>query len=126
MYKEKGKLKFYRQTNPQYVSQSLVNNMFGNEYNEVEVDSIKNIMKEYGHKKIDLLKLDIEGSEIDVINQMLDDKIYTRYIYIEFDLFIKRKDKEEHTKKLVKRLNDNEYIIIYNDNMNVTFELNIK
>ena len=124
LYKEKSKLKFYKQINPQYVSQSLVDNMFGDEYDEVEVDSIKNIMEEYGHQRIDLLKLDIEGSEIEVVNQMLDDKIFPKYLCIEFDLYLKGKDKEELTKQLVERLCKVGYRVINNDNMNITFEYN--
>lgn len=122
LYKEKSKLKFYKQTNPNYVSQSLVNNMYGNDYDEVEVDSIKNIMKTYNHSKIDLLKLDIEGSEIDVLNQMLDDEIYPKYLCIEFDLLLKKKDPNQLTQKLVKRLQENNYKILENKNLNVTFE----
>ena len=122
LYKEKSKLKFYKQTNPNYVSQSLVNNMYGNDYDEVEVDSIKNIMKTYNHSKIDLLKLDIEGSEIDVLNQMLDDEIYPKYLCIEFDLLLKNKDPNKLTQKLVKRLQENNYKILENKNLNVTFE----
>ena len=122
LYKEKSKLKFYKQTNPNYVSQSLVKNMYGNDYDEVEVDSIKNIMKTYNHSKIDLLKLDIEGSEIDVLNQMLDDEIYPKYLCIEFDLLLKKKDPNQLTQKLVKRLQENNYKILENKNLNVTFE----
>tara|TARA_B100000902_G_scaffold399936_1_gene473774 strand:+ start:10513 stop:11199 length:687 start_codon:yes stop_codon:yes gene_type:complete len=122
LYTEKTRLKFYRQTNPNYVSQSLVKNMFGNDYDEVEVDSIKNIMKEYNHSKIDLLKLDIEGSEIDVLNNMLDDKIYPRYLCIEFDLLLKNKDPNNLTQKLVNRLQNNNYKILENKNLNITFE----
>lgn len=122
LYTEKSKLKFYKQTNPNYVSQSLVSNMFGNEYDEVEVDSIKNIMKEYNHSKIDLLKLDIEGSEIDVLNKMLDDEIYPKYLCIEFDLLLKKKDPNQLTQKLVKRLQENNYKILENNNLNITFE----
>lgn len=122
LYKEKSKLKFYKQTNPNYVSQSLVNNMYGNDYDEVEVDSIKNIMKTYNHSKIDLLKLDIEGSEIDVLNKMLDDEIYPKYLCIEFDLLLKKKDPNQLTQKLVKRLQENNYKILENKNLNVTFE----
>lgn len=125
LYREKTRLKFYKQTNPNYVSQSLVSNMFGNDYDEVEVDSIKNIMKEYNHNKIDLLKLDIEGSEIDVLNQMLDDEIYPTYLCIEFDLLLKNKDPEQLTQKLVNRLKDNNYIILENKNLNITFERKI-
>ena len=122
LYREKTKLKFYKQTNPDYVSQSLVSNMFGNEYDEVEVDSIKNIMKEHNHTKIDLLKLDIEGSEIDVLNQMLDDEIYPTYLCIEFDLLLKNKDPNKLTEKIAKRLQSNNYKILENKNLNMTFE----
>ena len=122
LYREKTKLKFYKQTNPDYVSQSLVLNMFGNEYDEVEVDSIKNIMKEHNHTKIDLLKLDIEGSEIDVLNQMLDDEIYPTYLCIEFDLLLKNKDPNKLTEKIAKRLQSNNYKILENKNLNITFE----
>lgn len=122
LYKEKTTLKFYKQSNPDYVSQSLVENMFGNEYDEVEVDSIKNIMKTYNHNKIDLLKLDIEGSEIDVLNKMLDDEIYPKYLCIEFDLLLKDKDPNQLTQKLVKRLQKNNYKILENKDLNITFE----
>jgi len=122
LYIEKSVLKFYKQTNPQYVSQSLVDNMFGNDYDEVEVDSIKNIMSDLNHTKIDLLKLDIEGSEIDVLNQMLDDKIYPKYLCIEFDLLLKRKDPNKLTQKLVNRLQENNYKILENKDLNITFE----
>ena len=37
-------------------------------------------MNEYGHNKIDLLKMDIEGSECDVIEDMLNNKIYPKEI----------------------------------------------
>lgn len=122
LYREKTRLKFYKQTNLNYVSQSLVLNMFGNEYDEVEVDSVKNIMKEYNHTKIDLLKLDIEGSEIDVLNQMLNDEIYPRFLCIEFDLLLKNKDHNKLTEKIAKRLQSNNYKILENKNLNITFE----
>ena len=115
-------ISLYKQNNPDYVSQSLVKNMFSNEYDEVEVDSIKNIMKTYNHNKIDLLKLDIEGSEIDVLNQMLDDEIYPIYLCIEFDLLLKKKDSNQLTHKLVQRLQNNNYKILENKNLNITFE----
>lgn len=71
---------------------------------------------------IDLLKVDIEGVEIEVINQMLDDKIYPRYLCIEFDLFLKRKDPQNKTVKLIHRLQLGGYKILFNDNMNITFQ----
>ena len=75
-----GTLKFYKQDNDKYVSQSLVKGMFSSNYDIVQVDTIPNIMKKYGHTKIDLLKLDIEGSEHLFYNkcfhQILNQNIY--------------------------------------------------
>jgi len=99
--------------------------MFGSEYDIIGVVSIKNIMKEKGHVHIDLLKLDIEGSEIDVLNSMLDDHIYPTYLCIEFDLLLKNKDSQQYTQTLIKRLMDNNYIILVNDRLNITFKYNI-
>jgi FkbM family methyltransferase len=118
----KTELKFYKQTNENYVSQSLIENMFSNEYDIVEVDSIKNIMKEHNHTKIDLLKLDIEGAEIKVLEQMFNEHIYPTYLLIEFDLLLKNKDKENSTTKLIERMIRNEnYKLLVNDNLNITF-----
>ena len=122
IWNKKEKLKFYKQNNPQYVSQSLIGNMFGRKYDEVEVDNIKNIMEKQGHDKIDLLKLDIEGAEIKVLNNMLDDKIYPRYLCIEFDLYLQKKDKNGETKTLLGRLIKIGYRVLKNDNYNVTLE----
>ena len=122
LWNEKTKLKFYKQINPKYVSQSLKENMFGIDYYEVGVDCIKNIMNENSHSKIDLLKLDIEGAEIEVLNNMLDDKIYPKYLCIEFDLLIKRKDKNGETHKLLNRLQNIGYKILHNDNWNIIFK----
>ena len=118
-------LKFYRQTNENYVSQSLIEGMFSTEYDTVRVDSIKNIMTELGHKHIDLLKLDIEGAENIVLEQMLKDEIYPTYLCIEFDLLLKKKDRNNTTNIIVNKLLLY-YNIIENDNLNVTFEIKTK
>ena len=122
LYNKKDLLKFYKQDNPNYVSQSLENNMFGNNYDIVKVDTIKNIMNELNHNNIDLLKLDIEGSECDVLDKMLDDNILPKYLCIEFDLLIKNKDFNKKTEKIGKRLESFGYKILKNDNFNITFE----
>ena len=119
------KLKFYKQNNKNYVSQSLIENMFTQEYDEVNVTTIKALMEEKKHKTIDLLKLDIEGAEIEVIQQMLDDEIFPKYILIEFDLFLKKKDPgNKKTNDLISRLLSLNYIILINDNYNITFYRN--
>ena len=122
LWNKKDELKFYKQTNDNYVSQSLVENMFGQKYDIVPVNSIKNIMDQQGHTQIDLLKLDIEGAEIETVNQMLDDKIYPTYVLVEFDLLLKNKDPKNTTRQLVNRMISKEnYKIIKDDNLNITF-----
>ena len=69
LYREKTRLKFYKQTNPNYVSQSLVSNMFGNDYDEVEVDSIKN-NKEY-----------IEELKKKIVTECIFALVYVEIIY---------------------------------------------
>lgn len=124
LWDKNDKLKFYKQNNENYVSQSLIKDMFGSNYDIVEVDTIKNIMLKYNHNKIDLLKLDIEGAENKVLEQMLNDNIYPKYLCIEFDLLMKNKDSNNTTKKIVDRLLNEGYKIIINDNLNITFEYN--
>ncbi|MEM8863599.1 MAG: FkbM family methyltransferase [Chloroflexota bacterium] len=45
---------------------------------------IKTIMSDLGHQRIDLLKLDIEGAEIDVVTDMLKTAVYPAQLLIEF------------------------------------------
>ena len=45
--------------------------MFGDDHYMVDVDTIKNIIDRNGHDHIDLLKMDIEGAEINVLNWMM-------------------------------------------------------
>jgi FkbM family methyltransferase len=123
LWYKKDKLKFYKPLNDNHVSHTLINKMYSNEFTIVKTLTIKQIMKKNNHSKIDLLKLDIEGSEIEVLNNLLDDNIYPRYLCIEFDLSLQKKDKNnEKTNKIIERLQNNKYKILMNDNMNITFE----
>ena len=88
--------------------------MKGEKYINVNVKKLKSLMKEYGHTKIDLLKMDIEGNECDVIENMLNDKIYPKYLAVEFDNIFKK----ENTKKL---LENNGYKLLYEDNNNYVY-----
>ena len=123
LWNKLDKLKFYKQHNRDYVSQSLIDGMFGNDYDVVIVDTIKNIMEKLNHQHIDLLKLDIEGAEINVLDKMFNDNIFPRYICVEFDLLLKNKDYSGLTQKLITKIvNQYNYKILINDNLNITFE----
>ena len=121
-----GSLPFYKQPNEDYVSQSLIPKMYGSNNYMVDVDTIKNIMERNGHDRIDLLKLDIEGAEINVLNKMLDDGILPRYLLVEYDLLIKNKDSDMTTDLLNKRILGLGYRMLCNVGYNVTYEREIR
>ena len=62
--------------------------------------------------------MDIEGSECDVIEDMLKEEIYPKYLAVEFDNI----EKKENTKKLLEK---NGYILLYQDNNNYVYKYNI-
>ena len=80
-----GKAKFHPPENPDYVSATMLERpLTENEAYKVEVKSLKTIMKELGHKEIDLLKMDIEGSEYAVIENIMKSGIKPVQLLIEF------------------------------------------
>ena len=42
-------------------------------------------MKKFNIKNIEMIKLDIEGSEVEVLDNMIEDKIFPNQILVEFD-----------------------------------------
>lgn len=91
IWNEKKKVKFFLPKNPKNVSHSIVN--FQNKYNQetdhIEVDAITmdDLMKLYKDKgsHISLLKMDIEGAEVEVLENMMDSKIFPSQIAVEYD-----------------------------------------
>lgn len=78
-------LRFFAPRNETYVSHSLVNLQQSDRYIEVPVRRLSGVMQELGHRRLDLLKLDIEGAEYQVINSILNDRIEIDALCIEFD-----------------------------------------
>ena len=117
-------LNFYKQTNPNYVSQTLVPNMYGSEYTVVPVKRLQSFLVEKGYSinDIDVLKLDIEGAEMEVLQTLLDDSIYPKVLCIEFDYYLKGLDiNGSLTKRLIKELFSRGYKLMHNANWNITF-----
>ena len=78
-------LKFFVPKNPDYVSHSLLNLQKTEDYILVNVKRLSCLMKELGHCKIDLLKIDIEGAEYRVVESIIEDRIDINVICIEYD-----------------------------------------
>ena len=89
LFDEDGKiLKFYVPKVEKNVSHSLILNPNIDQNNSIEVESITiaNIINFYKIKNLEILKLDIEGYECEVIQQIIiKDKIFPKQICIEFD-----------------------------------------
>ena len=78
--------KFYKPSNEEYVSHSVIKGMKSDNYINVKMKTLKTIMEELKHDNVDLLKIDIEGVECDVLEQMIHDNIYPKYLSVDFDL----------------------------------------
>jgi len=82
-------VKFYSPPDPDHVSHSISNwqNNFkkNGKFINVETTTLKEILSKLGINKIDLIKLDIEGSENQVLPNMIRSKIFPDQILVEFD-----------------------------------------
>jgi FkbM family methyltransferase len=115
--------KFYMNKNSEHVSGSFdksMNFVNKNNYINVNIKTIDSIMKKYNHKTIDILKLDIEGLEISVLNYILDMNILPKIICVDFDSVREGKRKDEFV-LLKKKLKSRNYYLYYNDNYDITF-----
>jgi hypothetical protein len=126
LWTEPSTLKFYKQDNPLYVSQSFVPGMYSNTaFTLAPVDRLSNIVPV--DQTIDLLKLDIEGAEMPVLDALLVDAAQgrgclPRWLCVEFDALLKGMDpRGEQTQKLVGRLQAAGYVARHESNWNVVF-----
>ena len=67
----KGSVLFTKPANPDFVSMREGNHAGLGDTISVSVNTLQNFMKENGHKYLDILKLDIEGSEYAVLSSLL-------------------------------------------------------
>lgn len=80
-----GEVKFNPPENPDHVSHEILE-CESTQANaiRVKVKRLVSIMKELGHGKIDLIKLDIEGAEYEVIDVLLKSNILPKQLLVEF------------------------------------------
>jgi FkbM family methyltransferase len=105
--KYSGFVKFYLPQNKNHVSGSSRknSNLDEKELISVPMKSFLDIVNSYNHTEIDILKIDIEGSEYDVLFDILKSGIVIKQILIEFHhrMF---KNGARLTKESIKLLND--------------------
>ena len=69
--------------NPNFISLSETEEQKGYDL-KLPVKNLSTIMKEFGHDHIDILKLDVEGSEYSVFEEMMKKNIWPDQILVEF------------------------------------------
>jgi FkbM family methyltransferase len=85
-----------------------------------ECYDLPTIMRSNGDTRIDLLKMDIEGFEFDIVNQILDQNIPVRQLCVEFHRWLRPRA----TLKTIARLYRAGYRIVYKQYGDFTFVLN--
>jgi FkbM family methyltransferase len=84
-----------------------------------ECFDIETIMNKNGDSHIDLLKMDIEGFEFDIVNQLLDKRIPVRQLCVEFHSWLR----PGQTLKTIARLHRAGYRLIHKKRGDYTFLL---
>jgi len=112
-------IKLFFPKNKKFVSLSINNKEQYNKkkYILTKTISYNQIINDYNLEKIDILKLDIEGAEIEVIHSLLnqEEKIFPNQLIVEFDIrrrpsfksFIELKKVHRKIKKYYKLININ-------------------
>lgn len=114
LYDFNGMVTFYLPENPMYVSGATFNRWKYNESMnhpiEVPVKRFSTIIKELRHSRIDILKMDIEGSEYTVLDDILNSGIEIKQILIEFHHRFKEIGLQK-SRDAIKKLNEKGYKI---------------
>jgi len=80
-----GRVTFFPPENPQHISHTMVERpATKNKAIEVGVKRVSTIMNELNHNNVDILKMDVEGAEYDVIDDIISSGIRPSQILVEF------------------------------------------
>jgi FkbM family methyltransferase len=118
LWKENATLKFYAPRTRGWVGSYSVHNLQGmGGYFEAPCRTITALMAELGHHKLDLLKIDIEGSEYEVLDHMLTHGVRVDWLCVEFDQPVPFWT----TAAMLHRLSDSGFVLQKVDHWNLTF-----
>lgn len=85
VWNEDKATRFYLPDNDGFVSGSLVGLNGTKRWIDVEVRRLQTLMRSLGHDHVDLLKIDIEGAEYEVVENLLAERVLPGCLMIEFD-----------------------------------------
>lgn len=114
---ETAKVDFFLPIQEHHISGSATHqsNVSTHDKVEVQMKSLKDIMQELGHTRIDVLKMDIEGSEYEVLENILLNEIPIDQFLVEFhDRFFE--DGRDKSRKVVELMEQYGYGIFATSN----------
>jgi FkbM family methyltransferase len=117
LWSEDTTLRFFAPKNPDHVSHSVVNLQRTADYFVAPCRSLSSLMRELGHERIDLLKIDIEGAEHRVIRSMIPAGIRPTVLCMEIDQPVK----PWTLWRTVRRIRSAGYTLVAVDSWNLTF-----
>lgn len=85
LWNEDTELRFYAPSDPSHVSHSVVNLQRTSDYFIARVVRLGTLLDAIGVEHVDLLKLDIEGAEFPVLEDLLDGGLRPTVLCVEFD-----------------------------------------
>jgi FkbM family methyltransferase len=112
--KVNGELKLYTPENPRHVSYSVVPEP-GWTSNPIAmpVHRLDTVAEMLGHRKLDILKMDIEGAEYEVIEDLARSKVEVSQLLVEFHHIHKKRVTKQATAKAIRQLNELGYRVFY-------------
>ena len=115
---ESGEQEFGEPTDPAEGSFSTANKY--TKSIKFDCTSLADFMREQGHDHVDLLKMDIEGSEYGVLDALLRDRLPVRMLCCEFHHFLHGYSRLT-TLRCILRLKQGGYSLIHKDHHDYTF-----
>jgi FkbM family methyltransferase len=85
LWGQDGSLRLYAPQDPAHVSHSALNLQHTTEHIDVPARRMSTLLAERGIDRLALLKLDIEGAEYAVLDEMLDGGVRPAQVLVEFD-----------------------------------------
>jgi FkbM family methyltransferase len=120
---EDGVMRFYAPADAASVSHSMVNLHNTGTFFEAECRTLASLCREIGVVSVALLKIDVEGAEYRIIDNLTSDRLFPPILLVEFDEGDRdeRKGWQRRIASAVSRLKACGYQAVHLDKWNVTF-----
>lgn len=110
-------LRFYAPRDPRHVSHSVVNLQSSAEFFDAECRSVASLMRSHAHERLAVLKLDVEGAEYEILEDVLAKQLPIDVICVEFDQPMPL----ARTRRMVRRLRAAGYALVSVERLNCCF-----